>query len=642
MLASERTGSGEPGESEGNQERIAAFEDLPAIVWAFAGPRHVVVAANRAARASIGNRREVLGRPIREVMPEAAGQHIFPLLDEVYRTGKPMRGEERRVLIDVNGDGKAEEGYVSFSLVPRLAAGGAVIGLLALVTDATGSVRGRLAAQAGEQRMSELRDEQHDIVRTLQDSLLPTALPVLPGARLAARYATAGSALSAGGDWYDAISLGDGRLAISVGDVVGSGPGAAAVMGQLRSALTAYLLAGMELAEVITRLGEFARQTPQAAGATACVAVLDPVRGELTYTSAAHPPIVWARPGRKAEYLPRAAGTPLALGAGEFEVRRAEVAADDLLVFYSDGAVDRNGQSPHRSAAGLLACAAEVAAEKDTSVDSRCDRLLAGLLSSGPPEDDIALLLLRIQEPLAGLRRTVPGRSDQLGGLRRDLRDWLAEREIDGEDALAVQIAVGEATANAVEHGYADLAPGPVTLTADLDQTGTLRLTVTDSGHWRPPSEDPQGRGRGLLLMQAAMDSVRVRHTEDGTTIDLRRRLGAGPGREVEPGSDELGMDIGHGKHGPVVRLHGAIDSTTVDLVQPVLRRTSRGGALALTVDLAEVSYLASAGVRMFFELAAEAAAAGGRLVLCAPEGTSASYVARLTGLDAYAEVRTN
>ncbi|MCK2243370.1 MULTISPECIES: SpoIIE family protein phosphatase [unclassified Crossiella] len=480
-----------------------------------------------------------------------------------------------------------------------------------------------------------------DLTRVLQDSLLPTALPVLPGARLAARYATAGSALSAGGDWYDAISLGDGRLALSVGDVVGSGPAAAAVMGQLRSALSAYLLAGMELAEVITRLGEFARRVPGAAGATACVAVLDPALGELSYTSAAHPPIVRARPGAKAVFLPRAAGNPLALGDGDFELRRALVEPGDLVVLYSDGAVDRSGRPPQRGAAGLLACAAEIAADQEATVDACCDRLLGALLPAGPPVDDLALLLLRVREPHAPLNRTVPGRSDQLGVLRRELRDWLAEREIDGEDALAVQIAVGEATANAVEHAYTGSESGPVTLTAELDPAGTLLLSITDAGSWRVPEEDPRGRGRGLLLMQAAMDSVRVRHSEAGTTVELRRRLGAGPGREVEPGLDELAVAIETGPDGPVVRLRGVVDSTTVDLLQPVLRRTGRGGALELTVDLAQVGYLASAGVKMFFELAAEAAAAGGRLVLCAPPGTSAGYVARLTGLDAYVEVRT-
>ncbi|GAA2802166.1 SpoIIE family protein phosphatase [Crossiella cryophila] len=495
---------------------------------------------------------------------------------------------------------------------------------------------------AGERGGGEdLLGTRPDLTRVLQERLLPTALPVLPGARLAARYATAGSARSAGGDWYDAISLGDGRLAFSVGDVVGSGPAAAAVMGQLRSALSAYLLAGMELAEVITRLGEFARRIPGAAGATACIAVLDPALGELSYTSAAHPPIVRARPGGRAVFLPRADGNPLGLGDGDFALRRAPVEPGDLLLLYSDGAVDRTGRPPHRGAAGLLARIAEIAADHEATVDACCDRLLAGLLPEGPPADDIALLLLRVRSPHAPLDRTVPGRSDQLGVLRRELRDWLAEREIDGEDALAVQIAVGEATANAVEHAYPGADPGPVTLTAELDPAGTLLLAVTDAGSWRVPDEDPHGRGRGLLLMQAAMDSVRVRHTEAGTTVELRRRLGAGPGREVEPGLDELAVVIETGPGGPLVRLRGVVDSTTVDLLQPVLRRTGRGGALALTVDLAEVGYLASAGVRMFFELAAEAAAAGGRLVLCAPPGTSAGYVARLTGLDAYAEVRT-
>ncbi|MBP2477393.1 anti-anti-sigma factor [Crossiella equi] len=635
MLASKSTGTDGPDE-DGWHHDGTAFEALPAIGWALTGPEHVVVAANRAARAVASAAGPVLGRPLREVLSGTAARTLLPLLSQAFRTGATLRGVECRVALGPDGT----EGYASLSTAPRRSSNGDIIGLVVLLIDTTGNVRDRLAAEAGARRSEELRAQEHDIAQALQQSLLPNALPVLPGVRLAARYITASSALSAGGDWYDAISLGDGRLAVSVGDVVGSGPEAAAVMGQLRSALTAYLLAGMELGEVITRLGEFARHVPHAAGATACVAVLDPVRGELSYSSAAHPPIVWARPGRPAVFLPRAAGFPLALGDGDFEVRTARVEPGDLLVLYSDGAVDRPDASPHHSAAALLACAGQTAAAKG-SVDQRCEQLLDALLAGGLPEDDIALLMLRVQEPATPLHRVVPARSDQLGALRRDLRDWLEEGEIDGEDALAAQIAAGEATANAVEHAYPHEDPGPVTLTADLERTGTLHLSVRDEGSWRAPTEDPEGRGRGLLLMQAAMDSVRVRHSETGTTIDLRRRLGSGPGREVEPGSDALALDIEHRAEGPLVRLRGAIDATTVHLLRPVLRRTCRGGALEMTVDLAAVSYLASAGVRMFFELAAEAASAGGRLVLCAPAGTSARYVARLTGLDAYVEMRT-
>src|SRR3954453_2219324 len=97
------------------QDAAAAFELMPAVLWAFAGPQHRVVAANRAARASIGNRSDVLGRPIREVIPEMAGQQIFEMIDRVYQTGEPVSHADRRGLVDRNGDGPLGGGDFTYT-----------------------------------------------------------------------------------------------------------------------------------------------------------------------------------------------------------------------------------------------------------------------------------------------------------------------------------------------------------------------------------------------------------------------------------------------------------------------------------------------------------------------------------------------
>jgi anti-sigma regulatory factor (Ser/Thr protein kinase) len=122
-------------------------------------------------------------------------------------------------------------------------------------------------------------------------------------------------------------------------------------------------------------------------------------------------------------------------------------------------------------------------------------------------------------------RVAVAARPGQLFALRRVLRDWLNRAKISAEDASAVQIAVGEATANAVEHAYAGTEPGLVRLIAKLG-TGVLSVQVSDLGRWRRSDGPAANRGRGLSLMRAVMDDVQIWRRRDGTTVCMRLVLG--------------------------------------------------------------------------------------------------------------------
>jgi anti-sigma regulatory factor (Ser/Thr protein kinase) len=123
------------------------------------------------------------------------------------------------------------------------------------------------------------------------------------------------------------------------------------------------------------------------------------------------------------------------------------------------------------------------------------------------------------------LRVAVAARPGQLAALRRALRDWLARAKIDEQDASAVQIAVGEATTNAVEHAYVDTEPGLVRLIVRLCG-GVLSVQVSDLGRWRAQATAVPNRGRGFSMMRAVMDEVHVKHRHDGTTVLMRLVLG--------------------------------------------------------------------------------------------------------------------
>jgi serine phosphatase RsbU (regulator of sigma subunit) len=143
---------------------------------------------------------------------------------------------------------------------------------------------GRLSQ--GLQRVHQV-DQQRETALALQHAILgPADLP--PG--FAVRYQAASRPLQVGGDWYDVIDVEDGRIALVVGDCVGHGLAAAAVMGQVRSACRALLFDNPSPSAALARMDRFAARLPGAQCTTAICAVLNPDTGELVYSSAGHPP----------------------------------------------------------------------------------------------------------------------------------------------------------------------------------------------------------------------------------------------------------------------------------------------------------------------------------------------------------------
>ena len=182
--------------------------------------------------------------------------------------------------------------------------------------------------------------EQLPMVLALQEALLPPALPVLPRARIAARYLVAGQEQSAGGDWFDAIPLAGGSVALVVGDVVGHGVAASAAMGQLRAVLTELLAAEADLGRVLARTDAFAARTPALRAATLALAVLDPASGMLRYTTCGHPPPLVISIDGAARYLDGTGTGPLGTGSPP-ALATSALAPGELVLLYSDGLVER-------------------------------------------------------------------------------------------------------------------------------------------------------------------------------------------------------------------------------------------------------------------------------------------------------------
>ena len=149
-------------------------------------------------------------------------------------------------------------------------------------------------------------ERDHAAAVALQQTLLPAALPPVEGVALDSAYVPARYEANVGGDWYDAVLLSDGTLAVCVGDVVGHGLAAATAMGQLRNAIRAYLLEDISPGQVLRRLNRYARSIGEGAFSTTVIATLDPSRTSWCFASAGHPPPVVVSDGTSC--LPRPAG----------------------------------------------------------------------------------------------------------------------------------------------------------------------------------------------------------------------------------------------------------------------------------------------------------------------------------------------
>src|SRR5580704_16688956 len=305
-----------------------AFEQLPILLAALDGPDHRLAAMNAAYRAFTG-RPDVMGVPYRDAFPGPAGQPLHDMLDRVYETGQPETRTEWRAQIGLvlktpkspespespESPGGLEEVYADFTVVPRRAADGTVNGLLVIATDVTDRVAEQRAARPQAADAEHSHPADRGMVAELQEALLPAALLVLPRARIAARYQAAGQEQSAGGDWFDAIPLADGSVALVVGDVVGHGVAASAAMGQLRAVLTELLATEADLGQVLERADAFAARTPALRVATLALAVLDPTGGKLRYTTCGHPPPLVIGVDGAARYLEGTGTGPLGTGS---------------------------------------------------------------------------------------------------------------------------------------------------------------------------------------------------------------------------------------------------------------------------------------------------------------------------------------
>ena len=251
---------------------------------------------------------------------------------------------------------------------------------------------GPIIAQALDR--ARLFEFQRSVASTLQRAMLSAQPAAAVGLNVAARYVPAVAELSVGGDWYDVVQLEGTRVAIAVGDIVGRGINAAAVMGQLRSALSALARTTESAVEAVARLDRFAHGIEGAKATTLLYGIVDSAAGTLRYTSAGHPPALVVDANGNTRFLEDGRGWPLAVA--DPDRRRPEAVADlspgCTIVLYTDGLVERRTEPLED---GLQRLAHAAAARAHLPVERLCDELLDELVGNDH-SDDIALVALRM------------------------------------------------------------------------------------------------------------------------------------------------------------------------------------------------------------------------------------------------------
>lgn len=351
-----------------------------------------------------------------------------------------------------------------------------------------------------------LRESERSLAAELQEQLLPRALPKLPGVEVCARYLTATDGMGVGGDWYDLLELPGQRIGLVIGDVQGHNMRAAAVMGQLRSALRAYAAEGHEPAAVMSRTNRMMSDLDPSLFATCAYVLLDLRSGVATVALAGHPPPFLRSADGRVTPLEAPVGAPLGVAPEvEYQHREVVLSQGDLLALFTDGLVEdsRRGIDEGLDALGALLRQSSVA-----DLDALADRLVSESLPEDGRSDDVAVLVVRYD----GLRdadrlvhaRTSVDRVDPRAA--RAARDFIAAfvrspEVLDVRDTVV--LLVSEVVTNALRH-----TEGQVTLEL-WRYPGHLRVEVSDEtsrGLVTEGGDLLDESGRAVPLMDALSD----------------------------------------------------------------------------------------------------------------------------------------
>lgn len=400
----------------------AVFQALPGVV-ALITPDLMFADVNQEFLNTSRRRREdVVGRYFFDVFPDnpndrnANGmRNLAASLRRVLDTGeRDAMALQRYDVEDPERPGEWQVRYWSPVNAPVLGPDGKVALLVHRVEEVTELMRARGGSRGGRarvleaelytrarelqefnERLRQAHAREREVALALQEAMLPVSRQSLHD-RAAVRYRPAVGALNVCGDWYDLVDLVGGRgVGVSVGDVVGHGLGAACVMGQLRSALSAASRVAEGPAQALDVLGRYANVVEGAESATAVTTFIDFDHGTITYSSAGHPPPMLVHADGRVECLDKATDPPLDARPDPIPRPQATTtfSAGATLALYTDGLVERRHEDVD---IGLTRLADSLTRHRGEDPETLADAVLAELLPTSGATDDTALVIVRL------------------------------------------------------------------------------------------------------------------------------------------------------------------------------------------------------------------------------------------------------
>ncbi|MCM0640551.1 SpoIIE family protein phosphatase [Cellulomonas wangsupingiae] len=374
-----------------------------------------------------------------------------------------------------------------------------------------------------------LYDREHRLCETLQRAMLPEQAEV-DGLDVWTYYSPNADDAQVGGDWYDVLQIDARTIGVVIGDVVGHDVEAAATMGQLRSVVRSYAFDITTPGPVLDRVDQLFGGMRIARAASLVYSALhrdDAGRWVLRYSRAGHLPLLHVRDGQ-ARQLTGRGGLLIGFGAGGRATDEVVLAPGDVVVYYTDGLVERRDRSLRDGLAVLETVAAGVTARDAAGIG---EDLLSRLADQ--PEDDVAVVVLRVPGPddqLAGAvsprrrRWALPSEPASIGRARHAVLRTCETWEI--ADAANAELVVSELVANAVLHGWGHVA-------LQLHDTGDgLRIEVEDANPTPPITTDGHpGRvgGFGMQIVERLADWG-WRQSRAGKVVWAKVRPGEMPG----------------------------------------------------------------------------------------------------------------
>ena len=434
-------------------------------------------------------------RELAENIPPAVAEFY----DEVLATGAPVlqphgpTGEVGRYVASM---------HMTSRVVLPLIAGGRELGVFVVMTTEGGrpplgevdveqleEVAARLALATDG---ALLLRQQTEIAHTLQRSLLPASLPQVPGAEVAVRYLPGTEGVDVGGDFYDVIPLPSGRIGLVVGDVMGRGLRAAAVMGQLRAAVRSYSLEGHPPAALLSRLDLLVGTLEEGMLVTALYGEWDPSRRLAIVSCAGHMPPLVRLPGQAPAFLELDPGLPLGVGAQDYSETEVALPPGSLMLGFTDGLVEGPDLSVQDGMAQLLAAMVDTEGAMDA-----CDAALAALrpLSATRKYDDDTALLALVAT--SGAHDRVPAS--------------------DGDNVVMVELPADTSSPSRARAIVTDVLHR--WMLTDLEEAATLLVSELVTNGVRHA-----GTGMRLVLTRQSATQIRIAVTDRAPAADVRPR----------------------------------------------------------------------------------------------------------------------